>query len=293
MLPRNGFLQESRSCPVIGPGEGRPLSPRFGKLNFQGPQRNGVGVVGYDLPEVHRYKRMNSAVNTTLGPGFGIPSSRGDVDLVPPGCGAATFYEVPLERANTAPRLGPGPGRPTSPRGCHLVPPGHGADKLYELPPPETYKQPREPQVPRWDPAYKRFPKVPKIGTDTQYTLPHPNVYMKQSGSLIARLGPGSGRVIGPRIDPKQYMLGDGADALYDVTPISVTKPCKTTTAYTFAPPVARKEVGARNPDVPIRILPADAPAWLDRLSTYTPRPKKPWLERSRSTPGLTTKSTG
>jgi len=251
------------------------MSPRFETLHPQGPD-----IVAYDLPDVHRYKQMNSSVSTVF-----VPHSRGHVDLVPPGCGPSTFYDVSATRdspikPNTAPKLGPGPGRPFSPRGCDLVPPGAGADNLYELPDPDSYKQPRGPRVARWDPAYKRFPKVPKIGTDTQYTLPHPDVFMKTNASCTSRIGPGPGRDVASRIDPRQYKVGQGADALYDVTPIKVTKPCKTLTAYTFAPPVVRKEVGARQPDVPLRLPSPDAPLWMGRLSTYAPRPRNPWDNR-------------
>ena len=66
MLPRNGFLHESRSSPIIGPGLGRPMSPRFEPIITCGPDTEG-----YDLPNVALYKMNGSASVSRFGRGFG------------------------------------------------------------------------------------------------------------------------------------------------------------------------------------------------------------------------------
>jgi len=295
-IPRHGFMRESRSCPHLGPGldgDGRPLSvsPRFVSPTPQGPAR-----ASYDLPPVTVYRSVGSFATARMGPGFGRPASdRSKFDLVPPGEGADVLYDTTrdvalsahmlqggrrrLGRINTAPSLGPGLGRSTSPRGCDLVPPGSGSPTLYDLPAPEMYKQPRQPRVPRWDPSHARFPSPPKLNTDAQYSLPRVEVYRSTNSTLSTRMGPGLGRTVGPRIDARMWKVGDGADALYTVPQLSVTKACPEMRASCFSPPVHRHEVGARMAEpIPSSRMPSKTPPpWLDRLSVYQARPRAPW----------------
>ena len=221
MLPRTGFLVESRSCPVIGPGLGKPESKRFTTLQRQGPES-----IGYDLPPVQVYKNVGSNPTPKLGPGFG-QITRPRPNLFTPPCSPDKFYERRPATPKPAPRLGPGPGRPMSPRTCTLVPPGCGADTLYNLPSPEAYKQRREPGVPRWDPAFGRFPKERRFETDQQYTLPSTDVYLKTGAACTTRLGPGPGlpsKAYGPRTAP--LSSPQGADALYSLPSLSVRPSC-------------------------------------------------------------------
>ena len=266
MLPRRGFLRESRSSPIIGPGLGRQMSNRFEKSFPQGPD-----TVGYDLPAVEKYKLNGSASVTRFGEGFGhLPKARDIADLIPRPAGAdVDFYDVPPVRCSTAPRIGPGEGRPMSPRSPQLVPPGCGADTMYDLPSPDVY-HPRMPGVPRWDPGFARFPKTHKYDCDTQYDEVPFDVYRKIGSACTTRIGSS-----GPRIDPAQYRIGEGADALYSIPPMNVVKPSKTSTVHRFGAPIIRGEA-----IVPHRIPSAEAPPWLGRLASYKPRPRTPWNDK-------------
>ena len=64
---------------------------------------------------------------------------------------------------------------------------------------------------------------------------------------------------------------------MYDIPPIHKIKPTPTAKAHNFAPPVVKKEVGARSADVPVRVPRASPPAWLERLAAHKPRPFRPW----------------
>lgn len=177
MLPRTGFLTESRSAPILGPGRGRPISNRFETVEPQGP-----ADYRYELPDVEIFRTTGSRSTTRLGPGYrpGSPDvvPRPSLDqVVPHGCGANTFYTLPVARSSTAPRFGPGEGRSMSPQHQDLAAGlgGSGTDALYSVPPVDAYKT-RQPRVPQWDLRPPRFPKTRKPWTDQQYTPPNPDV---------------------------------------------------------------------------------------------------------------------
>lgn len=261
-------MSESRSAPILGPGRGRPISNRFETVELQGPK-----YYHYELPRLEVFKDTGSRTTTRLGPGRwpGSPEPKPrDVQLAPSGCGADTFYAVRAERCMTAPRFGPGHGRPMSPQHTDLVPKTDGADALYSMPPVDAYR-PRQPRIARWDPALEQRPRTRGLLTHAQYTLPAPEVFMKNT-VMPVRLDRS-----GPRIGSTPR--GEGADCLYSIPPVSVVKSTTTNVAHRFGAPVVRHEVGGRSPGPAVRILPATPPSWLEHLSAYKPRPNKPWLQ--------------
>jgi len=274
MFPRHGFLSESQSAPNLGPGIDGPTSPRFDPKQY----RLGCGPEGYyDLPPVETYKSVQAAATARLGPGLGKPvGPRIDPNFFGHSGGADTFYDPPLQRSGTAPSLGPGFGRPSSPRSCDLAPPGSGADQVYSLPDVAVYKQPRDVGTVRWDPKRPRFDKTRKPLCGVYYTLPEHKVYMKTGSAQSTRLGPGLGKPSGERIDGRQYKGGNGADALYTLPSFAVYKPSKISAAHRFAAP----EVRPKDKPFPVRMPSPQKPTWVDRLGTYTPRARRPWLEQ-------------
>jgi hypothetical protein len=272
MLPRNGFLHESRSSPIIGPPKGHQLSPRFDPQQYQvgsGPD------LFYDAPPLEKYRPMPSACVTRLGPGLGKKvGPRIDPAPYKPGAGAQTFYEIPEVRSGTAPSLGPGYGRPSVPRDCDLVPPGCGADQIYTLPDPESYKQQSVHGVPRWDPKRPRFEKEWRPPCDQMYSLPDESVYMSIGANPAPRLGPGLGKKVGDRIDPAQYRVGQGADALYSLPELGVYRASKSSSSCRFGGARVRPE---KNP-FPVRMPSEKQPPWVARVASYKPLPRHPWL---------------
>ena len=269
MLPRNGFLHESRSSPIIGPGLGRPMSPRFEPIITCGPDTEG-----YDLPNVALYKMNGSASVSRFGRGFGRVTKHRieemDANLQRMGGAAVDFHSVPPLRTTKAPRIGPGPGRPMSPRLADMSSP-LGTDAMYDLPPPEVRSTcPRQPRTTAWDPKLARFAKEKTFECDEMYDLPPVDTYQKINSACVTRLGSS-----GPRIDPLLYKHGEGADRFYDIPPVEITRPW-TPTVHRFGAQVIRPEV-----ITPIRIPSQEAPPWLGRLSAYKPRPRTPFFDKN------------
>ena len=271
--PQHGFLQASRSAPILGPGLGKRHSARTVPLN---PPTEGPGKY-YDLVPARVYKKTNGNLVANLG-----TSGKRLVPLNQPTEGPDQLYNiVPLDvykekdgsfRFAKAFRF----DSEENSKVTRTYP------KFHSVPKPEVYKEPR-PEVPKWQTGPPRFLRPPKTyGADQFY---EPSV---SRASSVPNLKGG-----GPRLDAKMYVRTAGADVPYYDLP-NPTAYKESSRAFRFGKdqtrPSSAAECAPRHRDAPVNpTKPVDPdapiPAWVERLALHRPRPVRPWRKPPASAP--------